>query len=210
MMNPPRHRRFAWAFGLGLGLYAASVLGLGQAQAKAALLGFDGFALTYLLLMAEFASKTSAADLHRHSETADEGIVMVVFLTFGAVSASLAAIVLVLTGVAGMRDLLSTGLALVAVPLGWAVVQTLAAFRYAHLHYAPNEARHLGFPGTQEPDPWDFLYFAFVIGMTAQTSDVTVETPRMRRVVLSHSVAAFFYNTVILALAVNAGLALAR
>ena len=63
---------------------------------------------------------------------------------------------------------------------------------------------------TTAPEPWDFLYFAFVIGMTAQTSDVTIATPRMRRVVLAHSVAAFFYNTVILALAVNAGVALAR
>ena len=41
--------------------------------------------------------------------------------------------------------------------------------------------------------------------MTAQTSDVQIASVRMRKAVLAHSVASFFYNTVILALAVNAG-----
>ncbi len=62
----------------------------------------------------------------------------------------------------------------------------------------------LDFPGTDKPDPWDFLYFAFVIGMTAQVSDVTTASAKMRKVVLVHSIGAFFYNTIILALAVNA------
>ncbi|MBL9056605.1 MAG: DUF1345 domain-containing protein, partial [Rhodobacteraceae bacterium] len=91
-----------------------------------------------------------------------------------------------------------------------AMVHTLASFRYAHLHYAPDESCQLDFPGQEPPNLWDFLYFGFTIGMTAQTSDVVVATARMRRVVLLHAVAAFFYNTVILALAVNAALALAR
>ncbi|MFD1809390.1 DUF1345 domain-containing protein [Gemmobacter lanyuensis] len=50
----------------------------------------------------------------------------------------------------------------------------------------------------------DFLYFSFTIGMTAQVSDVVVERPGLRRLVLAHGVVSFFYNTVILALAVNA------
>ena len=57
---------------------------------------------------------------------------------------------------------------------------------------------------------WDFLYFSFTIGMTAQVSDVVVTAGGLRRVVLLHSIGAFFYNTVILALAVNAGLALSK
>jgi uncharacterized membrane protein len=40
--------------------------------------------------------------------------------------------------------------------------------------------------------------------MTAQVSDVVTTATPMRRMVLAHSVASFFYNTVILALAVNA------
>ena len=99
-------------------------------------------------------------------------------------------------------------MAVAGVPLGWLTLHTLAAFHYANLYYAPRpggrEAGGLDFPGTKEPGPWDFLYFAFVIGMTAQVSDVAVRTAQMRRAALAHGVASFFYNTVILALAVNA------
>jgi len=39
--------------------------------------------------------------------------------------------------------------------------------------------------------------------MTAQTSDVEVTTPSMRRIVVLHGIVSFFFNTVILAAAVN-------
>ncbi len=45
--------------------------------------------------------------------------------------------------------------------------------------------------------------------MTAQVSDVSVTTTRMRRLTLGHSVFSFFYNTVILALTINAVVILA-
>ena len=62
----------------------------------------------------------------------------------------------------------------------------------------------LSFPGGDTPPQgWDFLYFAIVIGMTAQTADVEVTTTRMRRLVIVHSVVAFFFNTIIVAAAVN-------
>ena len=44
---------------------------------------------------------------------------------------------------------------------------------------------------------------SFVVGMTAQVSDVQVLSTAMRRVTLLHGVVSFFYNTVLLALAVN-------
>jgi len=49
----------------------------------------------------------------------------------------------------------------------------------------------------------DFVYFSFVIGTTAQVSDVQVLTSRLRRLILVHSVVSFFFNTVLLALAIN-------
>jgi len=39
--------------------------------------------------------------------------------------------------------------------------------------------------------------------MTAQVSDVQVLTTPMRRLTLAHGIASFFFNTVLLALAVN-------
>ena len=61
----------------------------------------------------------------------------------------------------------------------------------------------LSFPGTKEPDYWDFVYFSMVIGMTAQVSDVTTGSPGMRKLVMVHGIIAFFFNTAILALGVN-------
>ena len=66
----------------------------------------------------------------------------------------------------------------------------------------------LQFPGGGDPDYWDFLYFSFTIGAAVQTSDVAITTPRMRRLVLGHTVVSFLFNTTILAIAVNVGASL--
>ena len=63
--------------------------------------------------------------------------------------------------------------------------------------------RVLDFPGGA-PAGVDFAYFAFTIGMTFQTSDVTISSRVLRRWVLGHAVLAFGFNTVILAMAVGA------
>ena len=59
------------------------------------------------------------------------------------------------------------------------------------------------FPCGEEPDYWDFMYFAFVLGMTFQVSDVQITNPAVRRFALLHGVLAFFFNVVIIALTVN-------
>ena len=64
-------------------------------------------------------------------------------------------------------------------------------------------AAGLDFPGGEEPNGAAFAYFAYVVGMTAQTSDTAVTSNAMRRLVLFHGILAFFFNTVILAVAVN-------
>jgi uncharacterized membrane protein len=100
------------------------------------------------------------------------------------------------------------GLGFGAVFLGWFLIHTLFTFRYAHLYYydddEDNEAdRGLTFPGTQSPNDYDFAYFAFVIGMTFQVSDVQIVDSGVRRVVLFHGLISFGYNTTILALVIN-------
>jgi uncharacterized membrane protein len=91
----------------------------------------------------------------------------------------------------------------------------MAALHYAHLYWQPDGQQGdasgpregLQFPKDQdddaEPGAWDFLYFAFVIGMTAQTSDVQITTTRMRKFNLVHAIVSFFFNTVLVAVAVN-------
>jgi uncharacterized membrane protein len=96
-----------------------------------------------------------------------------------------------------------------AVAVSWAVTHTTYALHYAHHYYGDgplpgdDDRGGLAFPGGDEPDYWDFLYFSLVIGMTCQVSDVQVTSRSMRRVTLLHGVLSFFFNTVILALAVN-------
>ena len=124
--------------------------------------------------------------------------------------ASLLAVVLLLGALQGAAPAvkwLHVVLALLAVLSSWLLVHTVFTLRYAHLYYDGDpgeEAGGLDFPGdTKEPDYLDFAYFAFTIGMTAQTSDVAVSTQPMRLLTLLHGVLSFFFNTAVVALSIN-------
>ncbi len=197
-----RHGRFLLSFFLGLcaGLAAWT---LSFAPVFSLLAGADFLFLTYLLLTLRIVGQTGPDDLRRHAEDEDEGVALILLLAGLAVLVSVAAIFLVLN--ADESSLGARLMALVSLPLGWATVHTLMAFHYAYLHYRDKEAgTGFAFPGRGDPDAWDFLYASFTIGMTAQVSDVEVTTRPLRRAVMLHGVASFFYNTGILALAVNA------
>jgi uncharacterized membrane protein len=110
-------------------------------------------------------------------------------------------------------------LAMLSIPLGWFTIHSLAALHYAHVYWMDGDAIDaetkkkmpvggLDFPGSKRPEGWDFLYFATVIGMTAQTADTAITTSHMRRVVLVHSILSFFFNTVIVAAVVNLAVSL--
>ena len=91
--------------------------------------------------------------------------------------------------------------------LTWLFANTVFALHYAHLYYLPEDTGDRGgveFPDTKEPDYCDFLYFCFTLGMTFQTSDVSIGCAHIRKVVLLHSMAAFIFNMGILAFTINA------
>nr|WP_207623831.1 DUF1345 domain-containing protein [Rhodobacter calidifons] len=189
---------FCLGLGAGLGGWALSF-----GPVLALLAGADVLFLTYLLLTARIAGQIRPDDLRRHADEDDEGVALIQFLAGFAVLASVAAIITVLN--ADESSLGARLAAVVSLPLGWATVHTLMAFHYANLHYrAAARGEGFAFAGKGDPDAWDFLYASFTIGMTAQVSDVEVTTRPLRRAVLVHGVAGFFYNTGILALAVNA------
>ncbi len=206
-----RHLRFLLSFGFGL----AVGLGAWRMQALDRLLLFSvSFGLCYLLLTGFLIRRMTTAIMRRHADLDDEGMSVIVPIAFGSAAISLLANLLTI------RDpdsglWLRPVLALASVPLGWVMVHTVMAFHYASLWYARGadgrERRNLGFPGLaagQDATIWDFLYYSFTLGMAAQTSDVTVLDSRARRVTLLHSAFAFFYNTVLLALALNAAISL--
>lgn len=101
------------------------------------------------------------------------------------------------TGITLIIHILMT---LTSVGTAWIIVHTTFAFKYAHLHYSSNG---LDFPGDQEPDYLDFVYFSFVIGTTFQVSDVAIMDKKIRRTALFHGVLSFLFNTTILALTIN-------
>lgn len=87
----------------------------------------------------------------------------------------------------------------------WLLLPTVFSLSYASHFYRPGGGG-LQFPDADagfQPGYADFLYVAFTIGATAQTSDVAITTPVMRRLVLAQSLLSFAFNTAVLALAIN-------
>ena len=164
------------------------------------------FFLCYLLLTAWRVPRLTAAHLEHYATDTDEPVAIIFAVTFAAVAVSTGSLFVVLN-----RPAASGGdfvLAFASVALGWLTIHTMAAMHYAHLYWR-DAGKGLDFPGDTAPGAYDFLYFAFVIGMTAQTSDVAITSTAMRKVNLLHAVVSFFFNTVLVAAAVNAAVSLA-
>jgi len=98
-------------------------------------------------------------------------------------------------------------LVLATLALAWLFSNTVYAMHYAHIFYLANDhgedSGGLDFPETPEPRYWDFLYFAFTLGMTFQTSDVAVNSSAIRQTVLFHCLAAFVFNLGVIAFTIN-------
>ena len=205
------HGRFYIALFCGVIAVAASVGALGL---KAALLaGGDIFYLVFLTLCLVTIAGQTVQDLRERANGQDEGILIVLLITIATIGFFCEAVFTALNSKHGL-NLPALVLALVGAPLGWLVLHTVMAFHYADIHYfddpdCPDDDKDLDFPGGRDAGPWDFLYYSFVVGMTCQVSDVQVRTTVMRRVTLLHGVVSFFFNTVFIAMAVNAGVALA-
>lgn len=196
----PHHGRFMVAFALGV-VAAGVIWTQGASTVYWLLAGVNVFFLLYLGLMVRLILASDPKELRRHSAQSDEGVALILLLALLAVAVSVTAIFLVLN--ADESGQAARILALISLPLGWTTVHVLAAFHYANLYYRGTQPGMV-FPGKDEPAAVDFLYASFTVGMTAQVSDVVLESRTMRQAVLVHGVASFFYNTCILALAVNA------
>jgi uncharacterized membrane protein len=206
-----RHLRFVLSFAIGLAVGLAAW----RMQIVDRLLFFSvSFCLCYMVLTGFLVRRMTAELLRSHADLDDEGMVVIVPIAFGSIAISLLAIIFTI------RDphsgfWLRPALALASVPLGWAMIHTVMAFHYASLWYARGpdgrEKRNLGFPGLgpdQDAMIWDFLYYSFTLGMAAQTADVCALDSQMRRITLIHSALSFYYNSVLLALGLNAAMSL--
>jgi uncharacterized membrane protein len=200
----PRNPRFA----LFLTVLAATFFLLFNtlAWSQAMVVAFDAGALAYLALAIPLWRHGSPARIRESAAKNDDGRG-----TLLAISAIvIAAILIVLTILVSdrpSRPLLHFALVLLTVVLTWLFTNLVFTFHYAHLFYdatpAGVDSRGLEFPGTNQPAFPDFVYFAFVLGMTFQVSDVAITATRVRKVATFHGVLAFFFNLGVFAPIVN-------
>jgi uncharacterized membrane protein len=175
------------------------------------LLAWDIGALVYLFLAWMIVARSDHDMTRVRVQRYDQSGYVIFLLVTTAASASFVAIGFLAGNLKGLEFWPRAGyltLTVAALLLSWLLIQTLFAFHYARLYYARpadgNEhQRGLKFPDEGEPDYLDFAYYAFVIGMTCQVSDVAVMARHMRRITLIHGVLSFVYNITILTMSIN-------
>jgi uncharacterized membrane protein len=168
------------------------------------LIGWDIFAALYLVLAFVMMFRCGFAHIRRNAVLQDDGRFLMLLVTALGAFASIAAIVFELG--ADHRSTSALALATGTIALSWAAVHTTFALHYAHDYYRGAEPGGLQFPSGdqhEDADYWDFVYFSFVIGMTAQVSDVGITDKTIRRTATAHGVISFVFNTALLALMVN-------
>lgn len=198
------HKRLWASVALGIAVYL--LLPDSWRVVTRLLVGWDLAVAFYLATTTVMMAGSSEAEIRRHAAAQDEGAFGLLVLTVAAAVASFGAIFAELSEVESSTPdyPLYLALALATVVLSWTFTHVIFALHYAYEFYGEGQrARGLKFPDDDKPDYWDFVYFAVVIGMTFQVSDVAVTSKWARRTVATHGVISFFFNTAIIALAVN-------
>jgi uncharacterized membrane protein len=170
------------------------------------LAGWDVGVAFYLALAYWMMAHATVTEIRGRAGIQDEGAFALPLLMAAAAIASLIAVVAELGNASSGEAWDELALGMVTIMLSWLFMHTIFALHYAHEYYGERRDALIGglnFPGKQEPDYWDFLYFSFVIAMTCQVSDVAITSKVIRRVVNIHGVLSFFFTLSILALTVN-------
>jgi uncharacterized membrane protein len=203
------HPRLFIGIACGCALYA--VLPVTLAAQTRAIIAWDAGAALYLALAFVLFVTTPIERIAVDAERQAEGEWTIFGVTVAGIVFSFIALI---SEFSGMKDLgknergLHVALVVATLFVSWLMAQTTFALRYAHEYYEQVSGRSdvkggLEFPGEKRPDYLDFAYFALVIGMTFQVSDVQVTSRQLRRVVALQGFLSFVFNTVILALTVN-------
>ena len=202
------HQRLVYGALVGAGV---ALLPLPTAWSTQVLLAWCAGSFTFLVLSWWLAVRFDAQRTRARALAQDQSNRILSSLLLLSVFISAGAIALMLQHVKDLAAAQRTAhvvLSMLALAASWLLMQTIFAFHYAHLYYQWESRGHalgagLEFPGKQAPDYFDFLYYAHVVGMTSQVSDVVVTARHMRRLTLLHSLAAFAFNMLVLALSIN-------
>ena len=197
-------------YGLLVGLVACA-LPLPLGWEFRGLLGWSVGVAVYLTLAWWLCVGFDAQRTRVRAQAQDEPSVVLFLVLLLATMVCVAAITVMMQqsrDLSGLQRALHIGLSVVALALSWLFIQTIFTFHYAHRYYHEEKLNEpdgpgLQFPGGLDPDYFDFLYYAHVVGMTSQVSDVQVTSREMRRLTLVHGVLSFGFNMLILALSIN-------
>ncbi len=164
----------------------------------------------FLILALQMFLSERLARMERDAAAQQEGEWTVFGLTLLGSIVSFVALISVFAALKADPAMQGLRVALVAATLleSWLMTHATFALRYAHEFYSRDISPlqidgGLEFPGTERPDYLDFVYFALVLGMTFQVSDVQITSRKLRRLATLHGLVAFLFNTVIVALTVN-------
>jgi uncharacterized membrane protein len=175
------------------------------------IVGWDSGVIVFIVLALISMTDSDYQRMRTRAIEHDEGRHFMLGLAMVAAIASVAAIVAELSGAksrGSVYEFFSVGLTASTIALSWFFLHLVFAIHYAHVYYTAEEAdaahkRGLEFPDDEEPDYWDFLYFAIVIGSTSQTADVSIRSKEIRRIATAHCLISFAFNTAILATMIN-------
>ncbi|HZV19150.1 MAG TPA: DUF1345 domain-containing protein [Sphingobium sp.] len=203
---PPRKPVVPWRYGLFLLVFASALpFALLTDAIVGLMIGFDLAALAFLATMPTVFSH-GAEQMRQHASRNDANRTLILLLTGIVMLVLLVAIASELRYGQGPSSAI-LGLIVTTLILAWLFSNLVYTFHYAFLYYRKGSGGRdrggLTIPGRDEPDYWDFAYFAFTLGMTFQTSDVAITQPLIRRVALFHCLAAFIFNLGIVAFTIN-------
>lgn len=179
-----------------------------------ALLSWDGGVFAFIAWALVIVSRSTPDQMRRRAALQDQGRTAILAVIVAGALISLAALAFmqkVAKTTQGNEPLMILVTIVATILMSWFLVHIVFTMHYAHAYYGPSPDEGdadglvggLDFPGENEPDYWDFMYFSFVVGMTCQVSDVQVTDRAMRQLTLAHGIVSFFFNTIILALTIN-------
>ena len=175
------------------------------------MIGWDSFSICMLIISVILFTSMHPREIRVLAKTEDAGRIVVFVIILIATIGSLAGVIVLLDNKSGwiLGKGLETFIYISGVTCSWFLLHTIFTYRYALLYYGdhpinPDEKNvGLQIPHELWPDYLDFAYFAFIIGMTFQVSDIEISSRKIRRVALLHGMLSFLFNTVIVALTIN-------
>ena len=167
---------------------------------RAFMTGFDIAAAVFLVSLLPMLRAQSVEMMRQHAAENDANRVLLLAIATTVTIVILVAVALELSA----KGKPNVALVVATLALAWLFANTVYALHYAHVYYLEGSKGGLDFAGEPDtPDYVDFVYFAFTLGMTFQTSDTGITSRQLRGIVTVHSLAAFVFNIGVLAFSIN-------